>query len=319
MPERTLLVSGMSLAEFLATHVGAVDARSIERVGHGEWSRAFYFATIDGRELVARFSATEQDFRKDQLVQRWSSTRLPMPALVQLGHTPEGEYFAISERAHGEFLEVRDAAAMTRLLPSLWATLDTARGIDLSHTTGYGLFGADGHAPHANWRAMLLDVVNDPPSTRTHGWRARLAARPVAQRVFDAGYARLLTLLDACPEGRHLVHSDLLNFNVLTTGDRVTAVFDWGAALYGDFLWDVAWLTFWQPWYPRWADVDLRAGVREHYRQIGLPLPNFDARLRCYELAIGLDGLAYQAWANKHPDDVAWTTRRVEGLLTAQL
>ena len=73
------------------------------------------------------------------------------------------------------------------------------------------------------------------------------------ERVFDAGYARLLGLVDARPEARHLVHSDLLNFNVLAEDDRVSAVFDWGAALYGDFLWDVAWLTFWQPWYVNWA------------------------------------------------------------------
>jgi hygromycin-B 4-O-kinase len=129
----------------------------------------------------------------------------------------------------------------------------------------------------------------------------------------------MLTLIDACPEARHLVHSDLLNFNVLVTDDRVGAVFDWGAAIYGDFLWDVAWLTFWQPWYAEWASVDLRASVQRHYQEIGLAVPNFDARLRCYELAIGLDGLAYQAWANKRPDDVAWTIRRIEGLLDAPL
>src|SRR5262249_39849772 len=139
MPERTLSLASMSLARFLAERVGDIDAGSIERVAHGEWSRAYFFSTADGRDLVARFSATDEDFRKDLLAQRWSSPALPMPALLQVGQASPsgsaGEFFAISERARGDYLEARDAAAMTCLLPSLWATLDTARAIDLSGTT----------------------------------------------------------------------------------------------------------------------------------------------------------------------------------------
>jgi thiamine kinase-like enzyme len=41
----------------------------------------------------------------------------------------------------------------------------------------------------------------------------------------------------------HLVHSDLLHYNVLVAADRVTAVLDWGSSLYGDFLFDLAWLS----------------------------------------------------------------------------
>ena len=105
---------------------------------------------------------------------------------------------------------------------------------------------------------MLLDIANDPPSARTYGWKQRLPETPLAHRAFESGYARLQTLVDACPEARHLVHSDLLNFNVLVTDDRISAVLDWGSSIYGDFLWDLAWFTFWQPWYTAWASVDLR-------------------------------------------------------------
>ena len=95
----------MSLARFLADRVGDIDAASIERVTHGEWSRAYFFTTVDGHNLVARFSATDEDFRKDQLAQHWSSPSLPIPAQLQVGQTPDGEFFAISERAHGDYLE----------------------------------------------------------------------------------------------------------------------------------------------------------------------------------------------------------------------
>jgi hygromycin-B 4-O-kinase len=305
----------VTLSSFLSQRVGRIDPSSIERVAHGEWSRAYFFTMLDGRHLVARLSATDQDFRKDQFAERWSSPALSIPRLLQFGQTDDGEFYAISERAHGEFIEDRDAAAMQRLLPSLFATLDAAREADVSHTSGFGLWGADGNAAHATWRTMLLDIANDPPSARTFGWRERLPETPLAQRAFASGYARLQMLVDACPEARHLVHSDLLNFNVLVTADRISAVLDWGSSLYGDFVWDLAWFTFWQPWYTAWASVDLRQAALAHYQQVGLAVPNFEERLRCYELAIGLDGLAYQAWAAKSPENLAWTARRVTGLL----
>jgi hygromycin-B 4-O-kinase len=304
-----------AIIAFLRQQVGDVVEASLQRVGHGEWSQAYFVTTSTGRELVARFSATDEDFRKDQLAAGFASADLPMPRLLEVGSVDDGQFYAISERARGEFIEERDAASMERMLPSLLATLDCARQVDVSHTTGYGLWHADGNAPHPTWRDVLVGIVDDPPSARTHGWRERLPETPLAHHAFDAGYARLQTLVDACPNARHLVHSDLLNFNVLVEGDRISAVLDWGSAIYGDFLWDLAWWTFWQPWYTAWASVDIVGAAVAHYRQIGLDVANFSERLRCYELAIGLDGLAYQAWAARSPENLEWTARRVLGLL----
>ena len=38
---------------------------------------------------------------------------------------------------------------------------------------------------------------------------------------------------------------------------RLEAVFDWGCSLAGDFLYEVAWFTFWAPWYPALDAIDL--------------------------------------------------------------
>jgi hygromycin-B 4-O-kinase len=236
-----------------------------------------------------------------------------MPRLLEIGEAFDG-YFAISERARGTFLEERDAAAMQRVLPSLLTTLDRIRNTNVDGTSGFGVWhGNDGHAPYATWRESLLSIATRPPSTRMFGWRDALARSSTAQRAFDSGYAAMEPLVEACPNQRHLLHSDLLYFNVLVEDDAVSAVFDWGSSMYGDFLWDLAWMTFWQPWYAAWSRVDVRQAALEHYAAIGLDVPNFDERLRCYELAIGLDGLAYQAFAGK-PSELEWTAARVQRL-----
>jgi hygromycin-B 4-O-kinase len=302
------------VAAFLDRHLGGVDASSVEAVGHGEWSRAFVFRQVE-RDLVVRFSAFDDDFLKDQRASAMAGSAVPIPKVVEIGQYAGG-WFAISERAFGTFLEERDIAAMQQLLPCVFTTLDALREIQVSMSTGYGLWrGSDGCAPFATWHAALQAMADGPPSARLSGWQQALAARPEAQNAFDLAYHHMHDLIPGCPNARHLIHSDLLNFNVLVNDDKISAVLDWGSALYGDFLWDLAWLTFWQPWYVAWSTLDLRQAARMHYRDIGLEVPNFDVRLRCYELAIGLDGLAYQAWANRSPDDLGWTTRRVLELL----
>ena len=130
------------------------------------------------------------------------------------------------------------------------------------------------------------------------GWRAVLAGSADLNETFVAGERAFAALLDTCPEIRHVLHIDLLNRNVLVAGDgsRLVAVFDWGCSAYGDFLYEVAWFTFWAPWHAGLAAIDFRSVMRRHYDATGLDVPFFDERLRCYELHIGLTHLAYRAF-----------------------
>lgn len=112
-------------------------------------------------------------------------------------------------------------------------------------------------------------------------------------------FAHLGHLVDAVPETRHLVHSDVLNHNILVAGHRVTAMLDWGNAMAGDFLYDIALFCFWAPWYPAWDGIDFREEAARHYGSLGLDLPCYEDRLRCYEVHIGLDHLVYNAYMGR--------------------
>jgi hygromycin-B 4-O-kinase len=286
---------------FLVERLGG-DVRNLSRLGHGEWSKAYAFDRADG-EYVARFSAFEDDFLKDRRAAGFASAALPIPAVVDVGTAFDG-FYAISARAPGGFLDALDRSDLEAVLPALFGALDAARGVDLSGATGYGTWSADGTAPHPSWRDALLDVANDRPTLRTHGWRERLANSPTGAAPFEAAFGRLRDLVTVCPEQRHLVHADLLNYNVLVQMPRVSAVIDWGCSLYGDFLYDIAWLAFWAPWYPAWAGVDFVDQAARHYAAIGLDVPDFEDRLRCYEVHIGLDSQAYNAFKG----EVRWAT-----------
>jgi hypothetical protein len=125
--------------------------------------------------------------------------------------------------------------------------------------------------------------------------------------------------VSAMPEWRHLVHSDLLYSdllygNALVADGRVSAVFDWGCAMLGDFLYDLAWLSFFAPWFRGLDAVDVRGSALAHFEDIGLAVPGFDARMRCYEAHVGLASQAYQALIGDW-DELARTARRTGTVL----
>ena len=276
----------------------------VQRLGEGEWSTAFAFRRA-AADLVVRFGAHRDDFDKDCLAARFGSADLPIPAVLEVG-TALGGFYAVSARAFGAYLDDLDGPGMRAHVPSLLAALDAARTADGSGTRGYGAWNADEVAPHRTWREALLDVGADRPTDGTHGWRAKLAASAIGTGPFDQAFGHLRALIDACPEDRRLVHGDLLNYNVLVDGGRVSAVLDWGCSMYGDFLYDVAWFAYWAPWYPAWDGIDFVADATAHYAAIGLAVPQIEERIRAYQVDIGLAGLAYRAYK----DDWAEVKRR---------
>jgi hygromycin-B 4-O-kinase len=320
------VVGAAGAAAFLRARFGQ-GAGEVEPVGQGEWSQAFFFrqransrgpdgAMLPAGRYVVRFSALLEDFAKDRLARQYAAPALPIPRVAEVGACADvagggvlEAHYAVSERLDGEYIDGVNGDQMRALLPALFAALDAMRLADLTGTSGYGSWGADGVGRYPSWRETLLELAEDRPDERIHGWRAALEASPTGVAPFDEAFRTLQQLAAHVPEERHLIHSDLLHYNVLVRGPEITAVLDWGCGLYGDFLYDVAWFCFWQPWFPAWNGIDFAEEARRHYAAIGLHVPDFETRLRACQLHIGLSGQAYQAY-RAYWDDLEATARR---------
>jgi hygromycin-B 4-O-kinase len=288
--------SGVQLPQaqtFLAERFGIDDA-AVEYVGEGAWSRCFAFSH-NGGELVARFGRHLDDFQRDRIASRFAARALPIPQVIEIDEAFDG-WYCVSTRARGTPLEQLEQGEWNLTAPSVLAMLDALRTTDISATVGHGEWNAEGMAPHGTWRDFLAAVDRDQPGSRFHGWKQRLAKSALGLASFERAYQQMLELADAFVGQRSLVHNDLLNRNVLAADGQVTGVFDWGCAIYGDFVYELATFVFWSPWHVAIEQSDLVSMALDHYADMGLDVPNFDARLRCCALHIGLVHLAYNAF-----------------------
>lgn len=163
------------------------------------------------------------------------------------------------------------------------------RNVNVSRTLGYGKWKPDGNGAFFSWKEALLDVSTDTSLRRTHGWKQKLAQSPTEMKAFYATYQKMKSLISYCPEERHVIHSDLLHFNVLVENSNITGVLDWGCAKYGDFLYDIAWFIFWAPWFKAMDGINFKD-------KLGKSFPHLEERLACYQCHIALDSIVYSAF-----------------------
>jgi hygromycin-B 4-O-kinase len=293
VPDSPSAVDLSRAAAFLTSRLGD-DVSNVEFIADGSWSRCFGFRRAGG-EFVVRFGRHLEDFDRDERASAFASATLPIPIVIEVGDA-FGAWFAISTRSYGTPWEELNTDEWNVTAPSVFATLDALRAVDLSHTTGFGEWDRTGNAPHATWGEYLASVADDPPERRTFGWRQRLIDSTLGFASFNSAFKQMLALADSYPGGRHLAHNDLLYRNALAADGCVTALFDWGCSIYGDFLYDLALMHFWSPYYPALAEVNLLARAKEHFAATGVEVPDLDARIRCCALHIGLIGLAYNAF-----------------------
>ncbi|MCB0045897.1 MAG: phosphotransferase [Caldilineaceae bacterium] len=299
--------------EFLRTRFGS-GVNGVQEIGAGAWSRCFGF-THDGRALAIRFGGYVDDFEKDRFAGRFHSPALPIPQVSEIGEAPGG-YYAVSTRAYGSPLEQMGRTEWTAVARLAADVLEAMRTADLSGTSGWGGWNGDGQAQLRGWSQHLLAVDADTPDRRTFGWREKLTARPALDDLFRRGYARLRQVAsDDVP--RSLIHSDLMNRNVLASARpggqaEIGGIFDWGCGLYGDHLYDLAWFDYWSPWHPGIDTALLWAESRERWHRAGYAPENLPDRLAACYLQIGLDHFAYNAWLEDWPTLEATARRMIE-------
>src|SRR5690242_2337695 len=281
-------------ARALAERELGVPVAEMRELDGGEIARTFA-VTTGGEEYVPRFNRhMGANFEKEAYLSRLTSlAHIPIAPIVAVGRAGD-LHFSITRLVEGTRADQLPEEEQEALVPALLETLEAIHGVDVSKTTGYGTFGDDGAGLFPGWRASLAQIREEDPAWDFYGkWHTLFETTFLERDLFDDLYARMLGLLDACPEERWLVHGNYGFGNVLARAGRVAAVLDWIDAKYGDFVYDLAWLDFWAP-HRDYPNRYLRRQPSGNPR-----IPRFTERLRCYKLYIGLDAMRFFAKAGR--------------------
>ena len=282
------------VAAWLAGYHGG-DVADLAPLSGGFWSAAYAYR-VGGDAFVLRLGDRGDWYAIDRAAMRFAAPDLPVPEIIDIG-TALGRSFAISRRHYGRFIETIPAAESDAVAGALTTLLSALRAAPTQPGDPVRWYDPE-PAPGLTWHAWLRSGLVDNSDNPATGWRAKLAADPRLDRVFKACASRIETLLPACPERRDLVHGDLLHQNVLVSEDarRVTAIFSWKCSALGDFLFDVAWCTFWGDWHPVIAHADLWRRTLAAPDLRPADLLDAPARHHCYELQIAASHLGWNAW-----------------------
>jgi len=284
-------VDQSSVLEHLQTLFQAGSA-DLHFISGGESSQAFSFAT-SGEDFIIRVNRhSSRGYKKDKdAFLRFHSPQIPIPEIVSIGQMSNGYHFVISKKAEGDTLRHLPTEEVQKTLPSLFEVLDAIHKVDISGEKGYGKWRSDQGGENKSWREVILSVGKNIVDEKSGV--SLFETTFLEKEVWDKVNNRLGTLLEYCPEERYLIHGDYGSDNVLAKEGKVTGVIDWEHSMYGDFLFDVAWLGFWK------RDNNYEEVYQEFCKSINKELPNFNERILCYKLYIGLGSLSFYAYSNQ--------------------
>lgn len=273
----------------------AVQVTDLAPISGGFWSAAYTYE-VKGEPFVVRISDLAEGLTIDAAAVQFAGPDLPIPEVIFVGEGL-GHHVAISRRHDGRFLEdvsVADAdaagIALSRLLAALRAVPSSPEMPVLWHK--------EGRAAEMSWHDFLRSGLVDHSEANTGGWRQKMGQNKRVEGLFKACESRIETLLPLCPERRDLVHGDLLHQNVLISEDasQVTGIFSWKCSVRGDFMYDVAWCTVWEPWHPGIAAADMWGRTLSAADLNAADLAAAPQRHHCYELQIAASHFGWNIW-----------------------
>ncbi len=256
----------------------------------GEGSQAFSFTASDG-DYVIRINTRIDPFYKDAYAfDHFASKHIPIPRIFEIGKIDDTYTFAISKKVEGRIINDLTHGEFMEVLPDFFSVLDAIHATDIRHTAGYGKWNIDGEGEYDTWHEFLLGVGK-------YNEKNKLFEESFLEKDFwDEVVVKMEKLADFCPEDRFLIHADFGNSNVMAQKSpdgvlKISGVFDWAESKFGDFLYDIAWILFWL------KNPESFQAVKDFYAK--MELPNFEERLQCYQIRIGLNSMAFFAYSKQ--------------------
>lgn len=268
------------------------DVSNLEKITGGEGSQAYGFKAKTKEYIIRINKHYNLGFKKDKFAYKnYSKENIPIPKIYKIGKINNLYHFCISQKADGKVLNSISSIDLEKLNEELFSILDKIHAIDISETMGYGKWNPENQGDSKSWREKILSA--DEHAKETAEKPSLFKSSFLEKDYWDKIYGYIVNLLPFCPEERYLIHGDYGFGNILSDGNKITAVIDWEASMYGDFLFDIAWLSMWS------KKIDYENLYLERCNKNNLKIKNIRERILCYKFYIGLRTLSFFAYSGQ--------------------
>ena len=274
-------------------------------VVEGQESQVYSF-TFKDKEYIIRINSNIEGFKKDKYVaNNFISANLPIPKVINIGKFNETHYYCISEKINGTTYEDSSVEVIEKLLPNITNVWESISKLDISNTSGYGIFSSEtGNAPYATWKDFLLEILDIK-----YNWDKIKTNKFVDKELIDRLINDFRNLLEFVPEVRNVFHGDFGSNNVLVNDvPEISGVIDWDCAGYGDSFYDIAISYFWSTW------LVCMDRTSKYWDKKFNSISNYKKIIKCYELHIGLKEIYENACENDE-ESLNWLQKRCKQIL----
>ena len=306
-PLMSILKTRVSISEvenFLKKDFG-VNIKNIEILKGGEISQAFSFDN-ESESYVIKIRNVKKRFRKfnpfvkEKTISEILSTRnplIPIPENVVYGTFKETKkekfIYSIVKKVKGDFVHLFPQEKFNSVDCNLIDLLYLIHTTDIADTRGFGNWEEWKNARYKSMQEHILEGLEREKIYTNE----RFSTGIFEIELYNEGSDKIRELLKFCSSYRFLVHADYGYDNVLADSEgNITAVFDWEHSIFGDFVYDIAWLDFWGF---REEDTYSKLYYEKYKGSDLLDFENYEERLLCYKIYVGMSAAGFFSETNQ--------------------
>ena len=249
----------------------------LEPVAVGMDSQVYAYE-FQKQKYIIRINEKLEGFKKDEYAyNNFRSDIIKIPRIIEYGNF-NNDYYCISERINGITFQDDSSSLINNLLAKVVNVLNSINSVDISKTTGYGVFDSTtGNANYNTWKEFLLDIFSSD-----YNFNLIKEKKYVDNDLLEKLFKKYKDLIKYTNETRKLYHGDFGSNNLLVEADNILGVIDWDMASYGDPLYEIANTYFWSTWL-----LCMKRSYAYFEKEYG-NIKNYQELIKCYCIRIAL-------------------------------
>lgn len=199
-------------------------------------------------------------------------------------HLPE----ELRNPAIGQILNELSIEEFEEVYKRIFDSIMKIHEADVSDTSGYGEFTAEGELPYQTFREFIVQTFDDKREGYWKNWRTLFDGPLLDKDFFDTYYEKMLYYSDHC-EGKRYLTNGYVYFDYMTITPETVGFMAWDRA--GVYDWMIDFVTFDSNKPYLYIPEKLYAYLKER----NIVEPDFKERFLCIAYFRGIDSLRWHA------------------------